>query len=168
MAWIKKKDLVWEKATPIPREEPCKWRKDIAGNVISYDHYGKKKNESLYGWEIDHIYPRSLGGSDDIENLQPLQSNLNNTCSAKIQDKPGMTRAILKRESKPKKTYNIRIRSLKPVKTHAMKLTHKHAKKWNDFTPHQKQMFEKHFGHLSGKEKLKKFGVIGRAYSNDY
>ena len=27
---------------------------------------------SKYGWEIDHIYPTALGGTDDLDNLQPL------------------------------------------------------------------------------------------------
>jgi len=27
---------------------------------------------SKYGWEIDHIMPTSLGGTDDVGNLQPL------------------------------------------------------------------------------------------------
>ena len=29
------------------------------------------------GWNIDHIYPKQKGGSDDIINLQALQSHIN-------------------------------------------------------------------------------------------
>ena len=36
-----------------------------------YSLYGK--TESDYGWEIDHIRPKSMMGSDFISNLQPLQ-----------------------------------------------------------------------------------------------
>ena len=29
------------------------------------------------GWEIDHIKPAAKGGTDDLSNLQPLQSGAN-------------------------------------------------------------------------------------------
>ena len=46
--------------------------KDIAGAIISFSQYGNTHAELNQGWEIDHIKPRSLGGSDDISNLRAL------------------------------------------------------------------------------------------------
>ena len=62
---------VWNKGFTVPGYDPTKYRKDIAGAWISYAEYGN--TDSDLGWEIDHIRPQSMNGSDFISNLQPLQ-----------------------------------------------------------------------------------------------
>ena len=66
-----KKDIeqVWEKGKPIKGNNPDVWRKDAEGNKIKHGSYG---TTGEYGWEIDHKYPVSKGGSDQQKNLQPL------------------------------------------------------------------------------------------------
>ena len=69
-----KKDSVWKKAKPIRGKDPAKYRQDPYGNEMYYDSYGK---DSEMGWEIDHIKPKSRGGSDATVNLQALNTQLN-------------------------------------------------------------------------------------------
>ena len=79
MAVSDKKEEVWEKAKKIRGRDPAKHREDPEGNVIFHGSYGK---DTEMGWEIDHKVPKSKGGSDDIGNLQALQTSANQSKGA--------------------------------------------------------------------------------------
>ena len=67
-------DFVWNKAQIIKNKDPSEYRSDIIGNLIYRGSYGK---QTIMGWEIDHIKPVSKGGTDDIDNLQTLNTSAN-------------------------------------------------------------------------------------------
>ena len=74
---------VWQKAQPVEGLDPSMYRKDACGAWMVWDKYGVQDN--MYGWEIDHIVPRSLlqekgympSEIDSLINLRALQHQNN-------------------------------------------------------------------------------------------
>lgn len=64
----------WNNAKSIRGKSSNKYRKDPYGNTMYKGSYGKSSN---MGWEVDHIKPRSMGGSSATRNLQALNANVN-------------------------------------------------------------------------------------------
>lgn len=79
MSYRKRIDEVWEKGIKIPGKDPNKYREDRVGNVIYKNSYGKNSD---MGWNIDHSKPQSEGGTDNLNNLQPMHSSQNSSKNA--------------------------------------------------------------------------------------
>jgi hypothetical protein len=62
-------DAVWAKAVPIPGVDAHYVRRDRFGDSIARYDYGKC---TAFGWHMDHSFPKSLGGSDELFNREPL------------------------------------------------------------------------------------------------
>lgn len=67
-------DQVWEKGTVIPGKNPDLYRQDKFGNTMYKPSYGKYSD---MGWNIDHSKPQAKGGTDHLNNLQPMNSKAN-------------------------------------------------------------------------------------------
>ncbi len=68
------KTRTWNALKSIPGKNPSVWRKDRYGNVVRFSSYGTK---GKHAWELDHIKPKSKGGTDDPKNLQALHRDEN-------------------------------------------------------------------------------------------
>ncbi len=64
----------WSKAAPYQNLDPEEWRMDDYGKLIRYREYGKYSD---YGWQIDHITPTALGGTDLASNKRALHHTVN-------------------------------------------------------------------------------------------
>ena len=67
-------DQVWDKGEIIPGKNPDLYRQDKYGNQMYKPSYGKFSEQ---GWNIDHSKPQSKGGTDHLNNLQPMNSRAN-------------------------------------------------------------------------------------------
>ena len=68
------KIYLWNKLEKVLGKSPRKYR-FLDGNTVSYDEL-----------DVDHIIPRSRGGSDDLDNLRLLHYKINIRKSDKIDD----------------------------------------------------------------------------------
>ena len=71
---------VWEKARRVKGKNRNLYRRDAQGNLIYKPAFNR---DSPMGWQVDHIWPRSKGGSDARRNLQALQTAANKRKSNK-------------------------------------------------------------------------------------
>lgn len=65
------KNQIWEKAFVSEGFDPNLIRKDCCGALILKSEFGNYN--SKFGWVIDHVFPVSRGGDDNIKNLRPMQ-----------------------------------------------------------------------------------------------
>lgn len=65
------KRAVWGKGKIDTEWDSERYRRDICGSLMEYTQHGNIN--SIFGWEIDHKKPTSAGGSNSLDNLQPLQ-----------------------------------------------------------------------------------------------
>ena len=98
MAWSEEQiQYVWNRATTVEGYDKSRFRKDACGAWIIRDKYGD--NDSLYGWEIDHIVPQALleekgycqKDIDNNDNLRALQHENN---ASKSDDYPSYTAVV--------------------------------------------------------------------------
>jgi len=72
MSWTEEEiQAVWNKGHIVEGKDSNNFRKDDCGAWMRRTEHGGRN--SIYGWEIDHIIPKANGGTDDIDNLRPLQ-----------------------------------------------------------------------------------------------
>lgn len=90
------KQKVWKQGREADGFDPEKVRMDACNAFMIYDDYDK---QSIYGWQIDHVCPKSLLESlgyaediiDNIKNLRPMQWQNN---LSKSDDYPSYTSVV--------------------------------------------------------------------------
>jgi hypothetical protein len=66
---------VWQKGITVEGYDSNRYRQDVCKAWIMRTEYGNIN--SALGWEIDHVFPQSKGGKDDLINLRPMQHQNN-------------------------------------------------------------------------------------------
>jgi len=72
---------IWLNSKEIPGTNGVDARLDRYGNLMRWSQYGETTE---HGWEVDHIIPKSQGGSDDISNLEPMHWKANRQKSDRL------------------------------------------------------------------------------------
>lgn len=70
---------VWQKGTIVPAYNADLYRQDACGAWMMRSEYAN--TESVLGWEIDHVFPKSKGGDEVLDNLRPMQHQNNKSKS---------------------------------------------------------------------------------------
>ncbi len=60
---------VWEKGIIVEGYDPAMYRKDVCGAWIKFTEFGR---DTEWGWSIDHVFPISKGGNNNLINLRPM------------------------------------------------------------------------------------------------
>lgn len=77
------KRAAWSRTSPVGgHTNAWEFRKDRLGNMVRWADYGNRK--SPFGWELDFIEPKSIGGSTNSDNLQALHWRATAARSANI------------------------------------------------------------------------------------
>ena len=98
MAWSEEQiQYVWNRATTVEGYDKSRFRKDACGAWIIWDKYGD--NDSLYGWEIDHIVPQALLEEKgycqkDIANKDNIRALQHENNASKSDDYPSYTAVV--------------------------------------------------------------------------
>ena len=70
------KRAAWARTSPVSSQvNSWEIRKDILGNLVRYADFGRR--DSPFGWELEYITSRALGGSTDPDNLRALHWKAN-------------------------------------------------------------------------------------------
>lgn len=81
MATKDQEKKAWENAKEVRGKDPALYRQDPYGHEMYRHSYGQSSEK---GWEVDHIKPASLGGSDATRNLQALNTSVNRSKGAEL------------------------------------------------------------------------------------
>lgn len=95
-----KKMAAWTRCRPIYNQPSDFARVDDHGYIIRWADYGTQGD---YGWEIDHIHPTGLGGSDDLSNFRALHWRVNRSLGGLLGNQLSALQQVLGKRANPLK-----------------------------------------------------------------